>query len=151
MILYLDTSAIVKLFVAEPGSDVVAASVAEATASYTHLIAYAEVRATFAKALRLGRETPESLGRHKREFETMWARLGVVYPDEATVRRAGDLAEQFGLRGYDSVHLAAAQSLWRQVEPGVDYRFVAFDEALANAAREIGIQVISQHRPSATK
>jgi predicted nucleic acid-binding protein len=143
MILYLDSSALVKLYIAEPGSDLVSASIAEATATYTHLIAYVEVRAAFAKALRVGLETAEGLVGHKREFETTWQQLDVVLPDETTVRRAGDLAEQFGLRGYDSVHLSAAESIWRQTDPGADFRFCAFDRALTDAARSIGLSEIA--------
>jgi predicted nucleic acid-binding protein len=58
------------------------------------------------------------------------------------VRRAGDLAERFGLRGYDSVHLAAAEAVWREL-PGVEFRVVVFDEKLTAAARAMGIPVIS--------
>ena len=49
MILYLDTSAIVKLYADETGSDQVWAAVAEAKLCATHLIAYAETRAAFAR------------------------------------------------------------------------------------------------------
>lgn len=111
MILYLDSSALVKLYVAEPGSETVRAAAGRAALCCTHLIAYAEVRAALARALRLGRETTAGLARHKAEFDRAWARFDVILPHVALVRRAGDLAEQYALRGYDSVHLAAAESV----------------------------------------
>ena len=45
MILYLDTSAVVKLYADEIGSDQVRAGIAEAKVRATHLIAYAETLA----------------------------------------------------------------------------------------------------------
>lgn len=61
--------------------------------------------------------------------------------DETLIRRAGDLAQSFGLRGYDSVHLAAAEAVWRAL-PGVDYRVAVFDGKLADAARGLGMTVL---------
>ena len=48
MILYLDTSAFLKLYLEESRSDAVRGLVARAAAIYTHLIAYAEMRAALA-------------------------------------------------------------------------------------------------------
>lgn len=144
MILYLDTSAILKLYVAEPGSDLVCGSVRRASACYTHLIAYAEIRAGLAKALRMGRETPEDLALHKRELDEMWESFGVLAADEAMIRRAGDLAEQHGLRGYDSVHLAAIEAARSALGPQADLIFGVFDERLRTAASHLGFHLLSE-------
>ena len=48
MMLYLDTSALVKLFVDEPLSQELSVAVDEAEAIATSLLAYAEARAAFA-------------------------------------------------------------------------------------------------------
>ena len=140
MIVYLDTSAYVKLYVAEPGSDLVEAAKAQAGAICTHLITYAELSATLAKAVREGRLTREGLARQLLRMEADWASTQVVDVTEGLVRRAGELAQRFGLRGYDSVHLAAAEAVW-QALPGVDFRFVAFDDKLVEAARGLGMRV----------
>ena len=52
MMLYLDTSAVVKLYVEESMSSEVVVAVEEAEAVATSLIAYAEARAAFARARR---------------------------------------------------------------------------------------------------
>ncbi len=142
MILYLDSSAIVKLYIAEPHAELVREALREAAASFTHLIAYAEVRAGLAKALRQRRETPEGHALHKRELDEAWERFRVVLPTEVQIRRAADLAERFGLRGYDSVHLAAAESVREELGSGVDFRFAGFDSALARAADGLGFGLI---------
>jgi uncharacterized protein len=142
MILYLDTSAYVKLFIAETGSEQVAEAVARAAVVATHLIAYPEMRAAFAKARRMGRETDESLRLHTQELQRDWTRLTVIQPDEAMLFRAGDLAERYNLRGYDSVHLAAAESIGMRARNRAELRFAAFDERLVDAALGLGLDIL---------
>lgn len=142
MIIYLDTSALLKLYVKEPGTIEVRRAISAAKTSYTHLIAYAEMRAAFAKAVRLTRITTTAAARHRRELDRDWEQLGVLTPDHTMIKRAGDLAERYGLRGYDSVHLAAAESLL------VDHRrravrLACFDDRLNKAARELGLAVLN--------
>lgn len=142
MILYLDTSALVKLFVDEPGSDLVRRNVGEASSVTTHLIAYAEMRAAFAKILRMGRVGRDALAPVLAAFEQAWTRMDRIGVTEMLVRRAGGLAQRYDLRGYDSVHLAAALSVRDLVGLGVDTRFVAFDKRLSDAAVEQGLALI---------
>ena len=54
MILYLDATALIKLYVAEPGSGPLRQAVKNAAAVYSVDINYLEVRAAFAEAARLG-------------------------------------------------------------------------------------------------
>lgn len=141
MILYLDTSAVVKLYVDEASSDQVRAAVAEARGCSSHWIAYAETRAALARKTAEPRYSGQ-LAEWRTEFERDWRNFRTVSVTPMLVRRAGDLAERFGLRGYDSVHLAAAEAVWREL-PGVEFRVVVFDEKLTAAARAMGIPVIS--------
>lgn len=146
MTLYLDTSAFIKLYVAEPGAERVREAVARAGALYTHLITYAEMRAALARLHRAGRETAVSQREHLREFERDWLALAMILPDERMIRRAGDLAAQFGLRGYDSVHLAAAESL--VVDRRHPVHFASFDEALNAAATGLGLRILVEGQRS---
>jgi predicted nucleic acid-binding protein len=142
MILYLDTSAFLKLFIAEPESESVETAASRAEAVATHLITYAELRAAFAKALRMGRETPETLLLHKEELDRQWKELMVLMPEQATVFRAGELAERFSLRGYDSVHLAAAEALFLRIRNRVAFRMAVYDARLGGAAKTLGLEVL---------
>lgn len=142
MILYLDTSAFIKLYVNEPGADVIRAAVTGADQVHAHWIAYPEMRSALARLHRMGRQSVESFEQYKREFENDWERVSAIMPDERMLRRAGDLAERFGLRGYDSVHLAAAESL--RVEQGADFlRFASFDRLLNQSAEELGLSLLA--------
>jgi predicted nucleic acid-binding protein len=127
-----------KLYVAEPESSTVKAAAQKASLVCAHIIAYAEVRAGFAKAVRMQRLSLSELKIQRGFFESDWKNMEVIAATDAIIRRAGDLAEQFGLRGYDSVHLAAVEAVWLTA-PGVDFRFLAFDGELAEAARILKI------------
>lgn len=133
MILYLDTSALVKLYVEEPLSQELTVAVTEAEAVATSLIAYTESRAAFARARR---EARLSLPVYRRIVETFvedWPRYISVAVTDRLVKNAGDLAAKRGLRGYDALHLASALSLCQQVT--IPVTFLAFDQALSLAAK----------------
>ena len=139
--LYLDTSAWMKLYVPEAGSERVESLIAAADRCASHLITYAEMRAAFAKAQRMGRMNQATKDTAVASFEVDWRTCQVMDVTDPLVRRAGDLADRFGLRGYDSVHLAAAEaiSLLLMPEP---LAFVCFDERLCDAARALGMATV---------
>ena len=132
MILYLDTSALVKLYVAEAGTDTVVSAVERATALVTVRITYAEARAAFAQHAR-----PKGLGagmlrRVVRQLDEEWGQYSIVEVTDALVRRAGVLAERHRLRGYDAVQLSAAMDL--RLGGATDVAFASFDARLNHAA-----------------
>ncbi len=73
--LYLDTSALVKLYVDEPKSEAVKNAVEQADAVATSLVAYTEARAAFARCRREGRFAPQVYRRIVGAFEEDWSRL----------------------------------------------------------------------------
>jgi predicted nucleic acid-binding protein len=139
MILYLDTSALVKLYVRESGSAEVASGVSEAKAVAVSAVAYAETRATFARLLREGKTTREWHAARLTAFNGDWERCMRVDLAPEIVRSAGDIAEIYALRGFDAIHLASA--LWLRDRAGAAFRFMAFDNRLADAARSAGLPV----------
>lgn len=107
----------------------------------SHWIAYAEMRAALARLRRMGYQSDGAYRVQKAEFERDWKAVNAILPQERMMRRAADLAERYALRGYDSVHLAAAESLL--VVPGAEFlRFASFDRALNEAARAIGLRLL---------
>lgn len=140
--LYLDTSAWLKLYVEEVGSEQVRAAVDTAERACTHLIAYAELRAALAKAERLRRLDAAQKLRILSWMDADWPILNVVLPTERLIKRAGFLADQFGLRGYDSVHLAAAEALSLQIMP-LPLIFACFDAQLNHAAMALGLSLLT--------
>ena len=136
--LYLDTSAWLKLYVPESGSEHVESLIGAAERCASHLITYGEMRAAFAKAQRMGRMNPATKDLAVASFESDWRTCRVVDVTDPLMRRAGDLADRFGLRGYDSVHLAAAEAISLLLMPEA-LAFVCFDERLCDAANSLGM------------
>ena len=143
MILYLDTSAFLKLYLDEPDSHRVREAIAGSSAASTHLLTYAEMRAGFAQAVRMKRLSESERTRHLERFEADWRVLAVIAVDEPLVRRAGEFAERFDLRGFDSVHLAAAERVFDSGGRSGSFRFVAFDSDLRAGAAALGMNVLA--------
>ncbi len=144
MILYLDTSALVKLYVREPGSTALRAHAAKAGALATSMVAYAEARAAFARLKQSGASSDTRHQQRLQQFEHDWEALLRVELAADVLRSAGDLAEIYGLRGFDSIHLASALWLKARVSEAVD--FAVFDQRLATAASKAGLVVVPKSR-----
>lgn len=138
MILYLDASALVKLYVDEAGTSMVVGRIQRAEAVATILVTYAEARAALARHRREGALSVGDLRRAVRELDREWNAYNVVDLTDALVRSAGALGERHALRGYDAVQLAAALEL-RTAGAGVE--FCAFDTQLNRAARREHLRV----------
>jgi predicted nucleic acid-binding protein len=108
MIVYADTSALVKLFVTEEGSEATRDMLRQAQAMGTGLLTRAELGAALARGARRGLLSEEEALESRRRLETVWPTWIHLAVDEDLVCRAEVLAWEHGLRGYDAVHLAAA-------------------------------------------
>jgi predicted nucleic acid-binding protein len=132
MILYLDTSSLLKLYVNESGSDEVRQDLSAAANASTSLVSYAEARAAFARGRRLGSIGSAELRLAKKDFDADWSKYLVIEPTIELCMAAGDLAERYQLRGFDSIHLATFLHLAsRQLS---EVRFSTFDRPLGRAA-----------------
>ena len=136
MTLYLDTSSLVKLYVAETDTDTVRRLVSDATIVATSLVAYPEARAALARRRREGALASTAFVEAKQAFEADWSKYLAVDVTAALCREAGELAERYRLRGYDSVHLASFADIVRQAGPG-ETRFSSVDDRLNRAARAL--------------
>ena len=136
MTLYLDTSSVVKLYVTEAGSEVVRQLVGDATVVATSVVAYAETRAALARLRREGMFTASKLTATKREFDEQWPTYLTLEVTDSLCRVAGELAEKYNLRGFDSIHLASFAEVSRRAATD-DTRFSSFDDRLNRAAQKL--------------
>ncbi len=139
MILYADTSALVKLFVAEEGSDATRDLFQRASLLGTSVLARVELGAALARAVRRGLIQEEEGLEARRRLEAVWPTWVRIAVDERLVARAEGLAGEHGLRGYDAVHLAAAL-VWQE-RMGHPVVLATFDDELGEAARRVGLEV----------
>jgi hypothetical protein len=132
---YFDASALVKLLVDEPGSDLAARVWDESDAVATSRLSYPEVAAALAAAKRAGRLTAAGARRARRDWDAYWAGCRVVELTSDVAVTAAALAGAQVLGGADAVHLASARLF------GADALMVAWDRRLHAAARAVGVAV----------
>jgi predicted nucleic acid-binding protein len=142
VILFCDTSALVKLYVREAGSDALLAEAGAASAVAVCRIAWAEAVAAMARRARDVPADAEALDAARQRLREHWSHYVVVEVTQALVERAGDYADTFALRGYDSVQLAAARTV--QEAGREDLRFACYDARLRKAAKVLGMSVFAE-------
>lgn len=140
MILFCDTSALVKLYIREPFSDAVLAHTREARVVAVSRIAWVEAMAALARRAREQPADAVVIDAVRARLRADWPSLAVIEVTQGLVELAGDYADTFALRGYDSVQLASA----RTVQQGVadTLVFACFDQRLARAAAVLGMQTL---------
>lgn len=133
MIAYFDSSALVKLAIDELGSDSAAGLWDAADAVLSSRVAYPEVRAALGAARRSHRLTREQLPEATALWDGFWQSLRIMELDGGLAHRAGDLAEDHALSGFDAIHLASAVLL-----AGDQPIFATWDRRLHAAAQALG-------------
>ena len=140
MILFCDTSALLKLYIVETGSDALRAKMIEAEAVAVCRIAWAEAYAALSRRAREVTEDAETIGHAKAALATDWPHYVILEIDQPLVERAGEYADTFALRGYDSIQLAAAFETGRISQSPIV--FACFDSRLNKAAKMLGMSCL---------
>ncbi len=134
MILFLDSSALVKLYSAEENRELVFSAIAKARDVAVSSLSLAEVTSALKRHQLEGgfSQTDE-----QRAFQVLlkdWETFDRIDLSDWLAKQAAVLARSRGLRGADAVQLASASWLTRE-RHGV--QFLAFDIQLNEAARGI--------------
>jgi predicted nucleic acid-binding protein len=138
LILYLDTSAFVKLLHREEGSETVRSAFGQAQAIASSALAQVEVHSALARLRREG-AADEVLRGWLGSFSELWNGMAQVSMDRAVGPACG-LCLRYPLRALDAVHLASALLL--RGEGGLELVFATWDGRLKDAARQEGFLVL---------
>ena len=138
MILFCDTSALVKLYVHEDGSSAVAAQAKACETVAVCRIAWVEVMSALARRAREQPQVAQAIGRVRQRFVADWPLYLTLEVTQELVTLADGYAEAFALRAYDIFQLAAAQTL--QLEMPGEVAFACFNSRLSKAAGVLGIR-----------
>jgi predicted nucleic acid-binding protein len=136
LILFLDTSALVKLYLAEPGSERMHAAATEAPPVAASHLAFAEIHATFARRRREELVLAVELEELRRRFAEDWEELMQVPIGAEVLALVPGLCERHPLRGGDALQLASALLL---VQEGLAVTFACSDRRLLDAAAAEGL------------
>jgi len=139
VILYLDTSSLVKLYIEEEFSDSVRAWVETAEVVGTSRVAYTEAMAAFVRRLREKDLSQSGFDRICKALTVQWPQFAVMDVDEMA---AGNLAVKHGLRGFDAIHLSAALMMQKRASE-IIVAFSSFDARLNAAAASEKLQIYS--------
>lgn len=140
MILYCDTSALVKLYVLEEASAVVRERANTAQALAVARVAWAEIMAALARRLREHSIDAAVIEAIRHQIRADWPNFAVVETTQPLVELAGDYADTFALRAYDAIQLASARTLQAAADEPVC--FACFDQRLQKAAAILGMQTL---------
>jgi predicted nucleic acid-binding protein len=135
LILYVDTSALLKAYVEEEGSPLIRDQLGQADRLTTSAITYVEVHTALARRRHGGDLPPAEYRKAMRSFEEDWERFLRLDVGDAVLREAARLGTEHVLRAYDAIHLGSAVLLRSQL--GTDIMLASWDVELdAAAARE---------------
>lgn len=138
MIVYFDTSALVKRYLREDDSDKVIALLNETNHLFgSVVITQVEMAATFQRAVRMDATSPRLAAEVWKDFLDHWQSFTRLRVFAGTIERASENAWKYDLRGYDSLHLAAAL-LWQETL-GVQITLATFDRELWLAGQKAGM------------
>lgn len=139
MILFCDTSTLAKLYLAETHSDSVAEAAATAEIIAVSRLTWVEMSSALSRRAREHPADADTIDTVKRRLANDWPHYLVVDFTQLLAEQAGEFADAFALRAYDSVQLASAHLL--QNQSGQAVRFACFDARLAKAAKVLGLGV----------
>jgi predicted nucleic acid-binding protein len=139
MNLYADTSALVKKYVQEAGSEQVIAFFDQHPLIGTAVLTQAEVASALSKAMRSGWVDESAILTAWQDFLAHWPAYIRLPVTAGIVEHAAAIAQQHGLRAYGAIHLASALA-WEDVT-GDEVIFVCYNQNLAKAAGQEGLQV----------
>jgi len=137
MILYLDTSALVKRYIVESGTAGVNDLIQEAEIIGSSVLTQIEMAAAIGKAVRMKWVDQQEAVTAYGDFLSQWGSITRLSLTPVLVERASRIAWDYGLRGYDATHLTSALIWQETIEASVT--MVTLDRELWHGAKKAGL------------
>jgi len=141
---YFDTSALIKAFLVEVGTDTAQQFLLRGGVAATATITYAEMYSGFARKMREGGLSRKHYDDVCGAFESYWSACLQVELTKGILTRARDLMQRHPLRAFDAIHLASALNLKQDL--GESLTIIAADERLLQAAEAEHIDTVNVER-----
>ena len=147
--LYLDSSALIKRYLNEKGSSIVAARFESGERIFTSALSFGEVHSTIGRKFRERELNAREIARLRELFEQDWLfSLSVLDLNPRTMSALPRLTEKYPLRAGDAIHLSAAfwlkdsiQASETDLHPGESVEFGVSDKRLGSIAIQCGFQI----------
>ena len=138
--IYLDSSALVKRYVKEEGTESVEAIVTGSRMMATSRLTYPEVISALTRKQRAGEIDAKPYERALAQFEQDWKRVVVIEFLEEMLPEARAMIQKHALRAGGTVHLCAA--MWTARSAKLKVQFVSSDRNLLRAAETEELEVV---------
>ena len=138
MILYLDTSAILKRYFQESFSEEVESKWNQAKAVVSSAVAYAETMATMSRKKNEADLDGKTIQKTRNAFKTDWNSFTRVEVTNELNQYIDQVLQKHFLRGFDAIHLASALMIHERFP--LNFFFACFDQRLNQAARLEGLE-----------
>ncbi len=142
MILYLDTSALIKKYFKEIGSDEIISKWQEAAGIVTSSVAYAEALASIYRKKRETKFGNDKLGKILDAFRRDWNSFIRVEVTDDLKEWIDKMVSRYPLRGFDAIHLASALIVYDSLPE--EFLFACYDKKLLRAAHETGLKTLPE-------
>ena len=144
MIVYLDSSGLVKRYVAEADSQEFARIWESQEMLAISAVGYAEVMAAFGRRRREGEMPEDAYAKLTKTFKSDWQCMEVLAVSIQLNDIVDRLTYRYALRGFDSIHLASALHICKI--SGEEVLFVSADNRLRAAALEERLSVFPEQQ-----
>ncbi|MBI5814515.1 MAG: type II toxin-antitoxin system VapC family toxin [Nitrospinae bacterium] len=138
--IFLDTSALVKRYIDEPGSDSVESIFGSGEELAVSILAYAEALAALTRRKKAGDLAANALKEAVKSLEADWKRMAVMPLGAHLLPLTKRTINRHNLRGADAVHLASA--IFLSQSTGNAIVFAASDMELLAAAKKERLTVL---------
>ncbi len=143
MILYLDTSALLKKYFKEIGSTDVISLWKNSAAIITSSVAYAETIAAIHRKKRETRDINDEIFKTiLMSFQKDWKSFIHVDVNKDLNETIDKLVDTHPLRGFDVIHLASALIVYEKIQE--NFIFNCYDKRLIKAAKEEGLDTFPE-------
>lgn len=139
MIIYFDTSALIKHYIQETDTDIVDEAWGSDSMAATSVVAYAETIATLSRKYRDKQLSELEYSNCLKQVNDDFSHFILVPIDNDLNKNIAQLVSKYPLKGFDAIHLASALILTQLSIPGV--KFLCFDKQLSFAAQQEGLAV----------
>ncbi len=139
--IYFDSSALVKRYIEEKGSDKINGLLRESSISAVSRLAYPEILAAMTRRHKAKGIETGAFERVKKAFKDDWSFLTVIELHHQVFQFIDEMIARYALKGADSVQLSSA--LWLKKSTKGDVIFVASDPELIQAAKAEKLKVFN--------
>lgn len=137
--IYFDSSALVKRYLKEEGTDAVRSIIKASRMITTSKLTYPEMLSAFMRKFRAGEISRKLLQVIFDKFEIDWSHLVLIEFHDELLRIGKGFIEKYPLKGADTIHLSSA--VWIETTAKAKLTFVSSDENLLKAARGENLRV----------